>query len=182
MSAGGEELSPLVQGGCSWSEEDVEFFKQAEAAGLARDVVACQVLLEEVPADGEALALPSELVNVSTEGGAWFALVLLLHIIYVPVVPLPERPPRQPCVGLLRVVVARVGDGDGGLVDHSWCVALPRKGAGWLVLAVATLVDDGGRPAPGDHLVVVLCQHLRHVCHRSVAHLHCVGVEGAPLF
>ena len=40
MSAGGEELSPLVQGGCSWSEEDVEFFKQAEAAGLAGDVVA----------------------------------------------------------------------------------------------------------------------------------------------
>ena len=96
MSAGGEELSPLVQGGCSWSEEDVEFFKQAEAAGLAGDVVACQVLLEEVPADGEALALPSELVDVSAEGGAWFVLVLLLHVVHMPVVPLPEWPPVNP--------------------------------------------------------------------------------------
>ena len=80
VPAGREELSPLVQGGGSGGEEYVEFFEQAQAAGLACDVVACQVLLEEVPGDGEALALPSELVDVSAEGGAWFVLVLLLHV------------------------------------------------------------------------------------------------------
>ena len=140
MSAGREELSPLVQGGGSGGEEDVEFFEQAQAAGLACDVVACQVLLEEVPGDGEALALPSELVDVSAEGGAWFVLVLLLHVIYVPVVPLPERPPRQPCVGLHRDVVARVGDGDGGLVDHPRCVALPRMVGAGLLLTITLLL------------------------------------------
>ena len=38
MPAGREELSPLVQGGRSWCEENMVFFEEARSAGLAGDV------------------------------------------------------------------------------------------------------------------------------------------------
>ena len=114
MSAGRKELSPLVKGRNTWCEEDVEFFKEAEATRLAGYVVTSQLLFQQVPGDVEAGALPSELVNVPAQGGAWLVLVLLLHVVRVPVVPLPKWTPCQPCVGLQAV--GRVSAGDGGLV------------------------------------------------------------------
>ena len=53
MPAGREELSPLVQGGRSWCEENVIFLEETQSAGLAGDVVAGLLLLQEVPGDGE---------------------------------------------------------------------------------------------------------------------------------
>ena len=179
VPAGREELSPLIQGGRSRCEENMEFFQEAQSAGLAGDVVAGLLLLQEVPGDGEVGALPPQLVDVPAEGGAWLVLVLLLHVICVPVVPFPEWASGQACVGFHGVVVAGVRGGDGGLVHHSWCLALSRQGAGWLVLAVAALFGGGGRPALGDHLGVVLRQHLRHIRHRSIAHFYSVCIEGA---
>ena len=178
VPAGRKELSPLVEGCNTWCEEDVEFFEEAEATGFAGDVVASQLLFQEVPGDGEVGALPSELVDVPAQGGAWLVLVLLLHVVSVPVVPPPEWAPCQPCVGLHAV--ARVSGGDGGLVHHPWCLAPARQGAGWLVLAVAALVGEEGLPGLCNHLGVVLCQHLSHIWHRSVACLHSVCIEGAP--
>ena len=51
MPAGREELSPLIQGGRSRCEENMEFFQEAQSAGLAGDVVAGLLLLQEVPGD-----------------------------------------------------------------------------------------------------------------------------------
>ena len=136
MPAGRKELSPLVEGCNTWCEEDVEFFEEAEATGFAGDVVASQLLFQEVSGDGEVGALPPELVDVPAQGGAWLVLVLLLHVVSVPVVPPPEWAPCQPCVGLHAV--ARVGGGDGGLVDHSWRLAFPWQRAGWLVSRIAS--------------------------------------------
>ena len=79
-----------------------------QAASLAGDVVSSQVPLQEVPRDGVVLALPPQLVDVAAEGGAWFVLVLLLHVIYVPVVPLPVPLPEPfwassaPCLFLAK--------------------------------------------------------------------------------
>ena len=49
MPAGCEELSPLVEGGCSWCEENVIFLEETQSAGLAGDVVAGLLPLQEVP-------------------------------------------------------------------------------------------------------------------------------------
>ena len=119
VSAGRKELPPLVEGGDPRVEHDVELFKKAKSARFAGDVVASQPLLEEVPGDGEAGARPPEAVDVPAQGGALLLLVLLLHVICVPVMSLPKRTSSQASVGLHLVVVARVGGGDGGLVDHS---------------------------------------------------------------
>ena len=78
MPAGRKELSPLVEGCNTWCEEDVEFFEEAEATGFAGDVVASQLLFQEVPGDGEVGALPSELVDVPcllrvVPGLSWFS-------------------------------------------------------------------------------------------------------------
>ena len=97
MFAGREELSPFIQGSSPRGEEGGGFLQEAQSAGLAVGVVACQVPLEEVPGDGEVFALPSQLVDVAAEGGAWLVVVLLLHDVHRPIVPLPERPPCQPC-------------------------------------------------------------------------------------
>ena len=155
------------------------FFKKAESARPAGGVVSCQPLLKEVPGDGEAAARPPEAVDIPAQGCPGLLLSLLLHIMLVAIVSLPERPSSQASVGLLLVVVARVSGGDSGLVDHSWSLALARQGAGWLVLAVAALLDRWGRPALGNHLGIVLCQNLCHILHRPVAHFDRVGVEGA---
>ena len=80
VPAGREELSPLIQGGRSRCEENMEFFQEAQSAGLAGDVVAGLLLLQEVPGDGEVGALPPQLVDVPAEGGAWLVLVLLLPV------------------------------------------------------------------------------------------------------
>ena len=81
MSAGREELSPLVQGGRSWCEENVVFLEETQSAGLAGDVVAGLLLLQEVPGDGEAAARPPEAVDMPAQGGPRLALVLLLHVV-----------------------------------------------------------------------------------------------------
>ena len=140
MPAGGEELPPLVEGGDSRGEHDVEFFQQAEPARPAGCVVSRQSLLQQIPGDVEAGARPPEAVDMPAQGDPCLALVLLLHVVLMAVVPLPERSPGQTRVCLGAVVVAGVRGGDGGLVHHPRCLALARQGAGWLVLAVAALV------------------------------------------
>ena len=118
VPAGREELSPLVQGGRSWCEENVVFLEETQSAGLAGDVVAGLLLLQEIPGDDEVGALPPQLVDVPAEGGARLVLVLLLHIVHVPVVSFPEWAPGQTCVGFHGVAVAGVRGGDSGLVHH----------------------------------------------------------------
>jgi len=117
---------------------------------------------------------------VPAQGGSRLPLVLLLHVVVVPIVPLPERSPGQAGVRLRAVVVAGVRGGDGGLVNHSWGLALARQWTGRLILAVATLVDSRGWSALGNHLCIVLCQDLRHIRHRFVTYFYCVRVKGAP--
>ena len=90
VAAAREELPPLIQGGDARCEYDVKLFEEAEAAGLAGGVVASQPPLQNVPGDGEVDALPPELVGVPAEGGARLVLVLLLHVVHMPIMPLPE--------------------------------------------------------------------------------------------
>ena len=121
----------------------MEFFKEAKSASFAGDVVASQPLLEEVPGDGEAGARPPEAVDVPAQGRALLAglvLVLLLHVIDMTIVPLPKGATCQAGARLRHLVarVARVGGGDGGLVDHSWRLAFPWQRAGWLVSRIAS--------------------------------------------
>ena len=58
VPAAGKDLPPLVEGGDTRCEHDVELLKQAEPARLAGGVVTSQLLLQEVPGDGEAGACP----------------------------------------------------------------------------------------------------------------------------
>ena len=90
MATAREELSPLVESCNAWCEHDVIFFEEAEAAGLTAGVVASKPPLQDVPGDGEVDALLPELVGVLAEGGAGLVLVLLLHVVDMPIVPLPE--------------------------------------------------------------------------------------------
>ena len=87
VSAAGVELPPLVEGGDPWGEHDVKLFQEAEATGFAGGVVASLPALQEVPGDGEVGAGPPELVDMPAEGGPGLLLVLLLHVVYVPVMP-----------------------------------------------------------------------------------------------
>ena len=57
VSAGREELSPLVEGGDPRGEHDVEFFRKTQSTRLAGDVLSSQPLLQQVPGDGEAALL-----------------------------------------------------------------------------------------------------------------------------
>ena len=178
VPAGRKELPPLVEGGDPRGEHGVVFFKETQSTRSAGDVVSSQPLLQQVPGDGEAGARPSQAVDVPAQGGSRLPLVLLLHVVVVPIVPLPEGSPGQAGVRLRAVVVAGVRGGDGGLVNHSWGLALARQWTGRLVLAVATLVDSRGRSALGNHLCIVFCQDLRHIRHRFVTHFYCVRVKG----
>ena len=173
------ELSPLIEGCHPRCEHDVVCFKEAEPAGPGGGVVAGQLLLQQVPGDGELGAFSPEAVDVPAQGCPLLLLVLLLHVVDMPIVTLPEGAERQPGVGLLVVAVARVDGGDRGFVHHSWRLALARQGAAWLVLAAAAFGHLWGWSALCDHLAVVLGQDLGHVGHRPVAHLDGVLVEGA---
>ena len=126
VPAGRKELPPLVEGGDPRGEHDVVFFQETQSTRSAGDVVSSQPLLQQVPGDGEAGARPSQAVDVPAQGGSRLPLVLLLHVVVVPIVPLPERSPGQAGVRLRAVVVAGVRGGDGGLVNHSWGLALAR--------------------------------------------------------
>ena len=104
----------------------MEFFQETKPAGSAGRVVPRQPLLQQVPGDVEAGARPPEAVDMPAQGGPRLPLVLLLHVVVVPIVPLPERSPGQAGVRLRAVVVAGVRGGDGGLVHHSWGLTLAR--------------------------------------------------------
>ena len=93
--------------------------EEAQAARSGGGVVTGQLLLQQVPGDGEVGACLPEAVDVSAERGPRLHLVLLLHIVFVLIVAFPERAVRQPRVGLRVVVAAWVDGGDGGLVHHS---------------------------------------------------------------
>lgn len=141
MSATRVELPPLIEGGDPWREHDVKLFQKAESAGFAGGVVASLPALQQVPGDGEVGAGPPELVDMPAEGGSGLLLVLLLHVVHVAIVPLSEGAPRQARVGL-GGDVGVVRGGDGGLIHHPLCLALARHWAGWLVLAVAALLNS----------------------------------------
>ena len=121
----------------------MELLQKAEPAGLRGDVLASELLLQQVPAYAELLAGPPEAVDVPAQGRALLAglvLVLLLHVIDMTIVPLPKGATCQAGARLRHLVarVARVRGGDGGLVDHSWRLAFPWQRAGWLVSRIAS--------------------------------------------
>ena len=81
VSAVGEDLKPLVEGGLLLTEQDVPTFKEAEAALLGRGVVAAGGGQDgPVQLVGDPLVL--QLPDVGAEGGP-----LLLLVVYVAVVP-----------------------------------------------------------------------------------------------
>ena len=135
-----EKSSPLL---LRVATPGVELLQKAEPAGLRGDVLASELLLQQVPAYAELLAGPPEAVDVPAQGRALLAglvLVLLLHVIDMTIVPLPKGATCQAGARLRHLVarVARVGGGDGGLVDHSWRLAFPWQRAGWLVSRIAS--------------------------------------------
>ena len=98
VSARGEQLAPLVEGGGRLVEHDVPLLKEAEAARLAGDVVA-SAPVKDGPGDGEGSVGVLELPHVLAEGGA-LGLVRVPHVSCVTIVPLLEGVHSEATVGL----------------------------------------------------------------------------------